>query len=58
LVGLQLSRLSGALLHATDRLAFIPLENITHFVGHRTTAVTETVYRQQLRPSSTTPPPR
>jgi hypothetical protein len=35
LAGLQLSRLSRALLHATGRLGFIPLENIARFVGHR-----------------------
>ena len=28
----------------------MPLENIARLVGHRTTTVTETVYRQQLRP--------
>ena len=28
----------------------VPLENIARLVGHRTTTVTETVYRQQLRP--------
>lgn len=27
----------------------VPLENIACLVGHRTTTVTETVYRQQLR---------
>ena len=28
----------------------VPLENIARLVGHRTTTVTEIVYRQQLRP--------
>jgi len=28
----------------------VPLENISRLVGHRTTTVTETVYRKQLRP--------
>lgn len=28
----------------------VPLENIAHLVGHQTTTVIETVYRQQLRP--------
>ena len=28
----------------------VPLENIARLVGHRTTTVTETVYRQQLGP--------
>jgi site-specific recombinase XerD len=28
----------------------VPLENIARLVGHWTTTVTETVYRQQLRP--------
>lgn len=30
--------------------AGVPLENISRLVGHRTTTVTETVYRHQLRP--------
>jgi hypothetical protein len=49
LADLQLSRLPRALLYATTRLAFIPLEDIARFVSHRTTTVTETVYGQQLR---------
>ena len=28
----------------------VPLESIARLVGHRTTTVTETVYRKQLRP--------
>lgn len=28
----------------------VPLEDISRLVGHRTTTVTETVYRKQLRP--------
>ena len=28
----------------------VPLEKISRLVGHRTTTVTETVYRKQLRP--------
>ncbi len=28
----------------------VPLENISRLVGHRTTTVTETIYRKQLRP--------
>lgn len=28
----------------------VPLENISRLVGHRTTTVTQTVYRKQLRP--------
>jgi site-specific recombinase XerC len=28
----------------------VPIEKITNLVGHRTTVVTETVYRHQLRP--------
>jgi integrase len=28
----------------------VPLENISRLVGHRSTSVTETVYRKQLRP--------
>ena len=30
--------------------AGVPLDTIAHLVGHRSTAVTETVYRKQLRP--------
>ena len=30
--------------------AGVPLEAIARLVGHRSTAVTETVYRKQLRP--------
>jgi hypothetical protein len=30
--------------------AGVPLENISRLVGHRTTTVTETVYRHELRP--------
>jgi len=30
--------------------AGVPLENISRLLGHRTTTVTETVYRKQLRP--------
>ena len=28
----------------------IPIENISRLVGHTNTVVTETVYRQQIRP--------
>jgi site-specific recombinase XerD len=28
----------------------MPIEHIAHLVGHTSTAVTETVYRQQIRP--------
>ena len=30
--------------------ANVPVENISRLVGHRSTMVTETVYRKQLRP--------
>lgn len=30
--------------------AKVPVENISRLVGHRSTMVTETVYRKQLRP--------
>jgi len=28
----------------------VPLENTARLIGHRTTTVTETMHRQQLRP--------
>ena len=28
----------------------VPIEDISHFVGHSTTVVTEKVYRKELRP--------
>ena len=30
--------------------ARVPIENISRLVGHRSTMVTETIYRKQLRP--------
>ena len=36
----------------------VPIEKIADLVGHRTTIVTQTVYRHQLRPSSRPAPPR
>jgi hypothetical protein len=30
--------------------ARVPIESISRLVGHRSTIVTETVYRQQIRP--------
>ena len=32
----------------------MPIEHIARLVGHTSTSVTETVYRQQIRPALTT----
>jgi integrase len=38
-----------SILSASD----VPLEDISHLVGHVSTSVTETVYRQEIRPALT-----